>query len=206
MTELTKAQVSPETSDSSGTDSPGAGRGRLSPPLIAAAALAGALLIGIGIAGIVVGSQSDSGQPVAAPSGASTGPVGLVPVDSPQAGSADCSALLTDLPAALTNTGGALARRQLANPAPIGAAAWGGTSTTDPVVLRCGIEKPAELTATSELLGVGGVEWLRVNGTDSTTWYAVDRPVYVALTLPGGLSTGPIQDISTAISKALPAS
>lgn len=134
-----------------------------------------------------------------------TGPVALVPVDAPQAGSADCRTLLADLPASLDNAGGALRRRPLASPAPTGAMAWGGTVSSDPVVLRCGIDRPAELIPTAELLAVDGVDWLQVSGPDAATWYAVNRSVYVALTLPSGLSTGPLQEVSAAINRALPA-
>ena len=38
-----------------------------------------------------------------------------------------------------------------------------------------------------------------------STWFAVDRPVYVALTLPAGSGPTPIQEISRAIAKSLPA-
>jgi hypothetical protein len=40
--------------------------------------------------------------------------------------------------------------------------------------------------------------------TGRSTWFAVDRPVYVALTLPAGSGPTPIQAISAAISTALP--
>jgi hypothetical protein len=176
---------------------------KASPPLIAAAALAGTLLVGMGIAGIVLGSQSDPSTP--APPSAATGPVGLVPVDAPQAASPSCTTLLKGLPASLPNGKSPLARRPLANPAPAATAAWGGTDTTDPVTLRCGLERPSELTPTSELLSVDGVNWLQVTGDDAVSWYAVDRPVYVALTLPSGLNTGPLQEVSSVLSKLLPA-
>lgn len=182
----------------------------IAPPLIAATVLAGLLVVGMAVAGIVIGTAGargpGGGSAPGAASGATpeTGPVALVPVDAPQAGSAGCRTLLADLPASLDNAGGALRRRPLASPAPAGAMAWGGTATSDPVVLRCGIDRPAELSPTSELLAVDGVDWLQVSGPDSATWYAVNRPVYVALTLPGGLSTGPLQEISAAIGRALP--
>ncbi|CAN5246756.1 hypothetical protein BH11ACT7_BH11ACT7_32420 [soil metagenome] len=38
-----------------------------------------------------------------------------------------------------------------------------------------------------------------------TTWFAVDRPVYVALTLPAGSGPTPIQELSRTITKTLPA-
>jgi hypothetical protein len=171
--------------------------------LIAALGLGIALLVGVAVAGIVLGSAA--GGPVAAPRPtASTGPLLLVPVAAPQAGSAQCAALSRVLPATLANGDTPLHRRPLADPAPLAAAAWGGT-TGDPVVLRCGIERPPELTRTSELLGVSGVQWFRVAGDASATWYAVDRGATIALTLPDGLNTGPIQDVSTAIGTAIPA-
>ncbi|HEX5114449.1 MAG TPA: DUF3515 domain-containing protein [Pseudonocardiaceae bacterium] len=180
-----------------------AGR-RLSPPLIAALVLGVALVVGVAVAGIVLGP---SGGPAAStqPSATAnaTGPLLLVPVDAPQAGSPDCAALLRKLPATLANGATPLAARQLATPAPQAAAAWGGGD--DPVVLRCGIERPPELTPTSELLDVDGVQWLRVSAGDLATWYAVDRPVVVALTLPGDVGTGPIQDVSESVGATLPA-
>ena len=57
-----------------------------------------------------------------------------------------------------------------------------------PVVLRCGLPRPAELTPTSALLEVNGVRWLRwTTGCRDpviVTYVAVDRPVYVVFTAP----------------------
>jgi hypothetical protein len=174
----------------------------LSPPLVIALVLAGMLVIGIGIAGIVLGTSGTG--PTAAPQPApATGPVPLVPVAAPRAGSAQCAALDAALPATLANGNTPLHRRPLLAPAPQAAAAWGAGDT--PVVLRCGIERPPELTATSELLDVSGVRWFQITGDGMATWYAVDRAAVVALTLPNGLNTGPIQDVSAAISATMPA-
>jgi uncharacterized protein DUF3515 len=182
-----------------------AGR-RLSAPLIAALAIAVALVVGVAVAGLLSGPGG--GATATAPSTPATanptGPLLLVPVDAPQAGSPDCAALLRKLPATLANGGAPLAARELAAPAPPATAAWGGHDG-DPVVLRCGIERPPELTPTSELLDVDGVQWLRLSADGLTTWYAVDRPVVVALTLPGGIGTGPIQDVSDSIGATMPA-
>ncbi|HKN97968.1 MAG TPA: DUF3515 domain-containing protein [Pseudonocardiaceae bacterium] len=167
-----------------------------------------ALAVGVAVAGIVAGPGGGISAPAstssAPPTASPTGPVLLVPVDAPQAGSPECAALLRKLPATLANGRAPLPARQLAEPAPPAAAAWGGRHG-DPVVLRCGIERPPELTPTSELLDVDGVQWLRVSADGLTTWYAVDRPVVVALTLPGGIGTGPIQDVSDSIVATLPA-
>jgi hypothetical protein len=127
-----------------------------------------------------------------------------VPVAAPQAGSAWCAALARALPATLANGNTPLHRRPLAAPAPLAAAAWGAGDS--PVVLRCGLERPQELTSTSELLDVSGVRWFEVTGNGAATWYAVDRAAVVALTLPqSGGNTGPIQDVSAAISATMPA-
>jgi hypothetical protein len=83
-------------------------------------------------------------------------------------------------------------------------AAW-GNAQHDPVVLRCGIERPAELTPTSHLWQVNGsAQWLQLPGQVASTWVVVDRPVYLALTLPAGTGAGPLQDISTIVSTVLP--
>jgi hypothetical protein len=174
----------------------------LSPPLVIALVLAGVLVLGIGIAGIVLGTGGGTTNP-APTKAAATGPVPLVPVAAPLAGSAQCAALDRALPATLANGNTPLHRRALVAPAPQAAAAWGAGDT--PVVLRCGIERPPELTSTSELLDVSGVRWFQVTGNGAATWYAVDRAAVVALTLPDGLNTGPIQDISAAISATMPA-
>lgn len=170
----------------------------MSPPLIAALVLSALLVVGVAIAGIVLGRSATT--PTATPP--ATGPVVLVPVSAPQAGSAGCAALTRALPATLSNGANPLRRRPLAAPAPQAAAAWGAG---DPAVLRCGIERPPELTTTSELLDVSGVRWFQVTANGATTWYAVDRKAVIALTLPDGVATGPIQDVSTAITAAMPA-
>ena len=51
----------------------------------------------------------------------------------------------------------------------------------------------------SPLQVVDDVPWFRVAERPArTTWFAVDRPVYVALTLPDGSGPTPIQLLSTA--------
>ncbi|WP_020661826.1 DUF3515 domain-containing protein [Amycolatopsis benzoatilytica] len=129
-------------------------------------------------------------------------PLALVSVPAPQAGSADCKNLITGVPATLTSNGKELSPRTLAEPAPPSTVAWG---EPDPVVLRCGLERPPELTPSSQLRMVNKVQWLVVEQGGSATWYAVDRAVYVALTVPGNTGTGPLQAISDAISAKLPA-
>jgi hypothetical protein len=131
-----------------------------------------------------------------------TGALALPWVPAPQANSTECSALLAALPPELVSKGAKLARRELAQPAPPATTAWG---EPDPIVLRCGVERPPELTPTSQLRVVSGVQWLPLAGQGRSTWYIVDRAVYVALTVPDSAGTGPLQQTSDTVAATLPA-
>ncbi|HET8642881.1 MAG TPA: DUF3515 domain-containing protein [Pseudonocardiaceae bacterium] len=148
------------------------------------------------------------GNEAAEPDGA----LALPEIAAPAAGSAECRSLLERLPAALTSPGlkatdGAggtkLRQRSLAPPEPAGTAAWGRDANI--VTLRCGIDRPAELTRTAPLLEVSGVRWLRIDGEGLSTWVAVDRAVYLGLTFGDHAGTGPLQDLSETITGTLPA-
>ena len=54
---------------------------------------------------------------------------------------------------------------------------------------------------------VDDVEWFRLDdtGLGRSTWVSVDRPVYVALTLPNGSGSTPIQTLSEVIGRTMPA-
>ena len=52
---------------------------------------------------------------------------------------------------------------------------------------------------------VDAVQWFEVTDEGRSTWFAVDRPVYIALTLPGGSGPTPIQEISEVIARTLAA-
>ncbi|MEQ0558566.1 DUF3515 domain-containing protein [Amycolatopsis sp. NEAU-NG30] len=159
--------------------------------LVTAAALAVALAVAVGVFAWVKGSASPG-----------AGPLPLVPVPAPAAASPACATLLDAAPAELTSNGTRLARRELAAPAPPSTLAWG---TTDPLVLRCGLDRPPELTPSASLRLVNGVQWLQVPGEGASTWYVVDREVYAALTVPDTAGTGPLQEISDTVAAKLPA-
>lgn len=126
--------------------------------------------------------------------------VAVVSIAAPDALSPDCRALAEALPEQL----GDYRRAPLVEPAPAGAAAWRPEAGGEPVILRCGIARPAEFVVGTPLQGVDAVQWFEVADADRSTWFAVDRPVYVALTLPPGSGPTPIQSLSTVIAKALP--
>jgi hypothetical protein len=125
--------------------------------------------------------------------------VAIASVPAPKADSAECRALLDALPDQL----GDYRRAPAANPAPPGAAAW--KADAEPVVMRCGLDRPAEFVVGSPLQVVDAVQWFELADQGRSTWFAVDRPVYVALTLPQGSGPTPIQVISDVIAKTLPA-
>lgn len=131
-------------------------------------------------------------------------PVSVAALPAPESESAACADLLEALPDRL----GDFHRAELVEPAPAGAAAWQRDDGGEAVILRCGLARPAEFVVGAPLQVVDAVSWLRIaedGAADArTTWFAVDRPVYVALTLPAGSGPAPIQAVSDALTQALP--
>ena len=125
--------------------------------------------------------------------------VGAVP--APQADSAECRSLLATLPDRL----GDYRRAETAQPTPAGAAAW--QAGDEPVILRCGVDRPAEFVVGAPIQMVDQVQWFELVDPASgrSTWLCVDRPVYLALTLPDGSGPSPIQTMSEVIDRTMPA-
>ncbi|MGE3285032.1 MAG: DUF3515 domain-containing protein [Pseudonocardia sp.] len=166
-----------------------AGRVAIALPLLLAVVVAA-----LGIAGRLSGGAApQSPQP-------DTRPLAVAPVEAPDADGPECAAVLGALPAELPSDSGGLPARALAEPAPAGVRAW--AAVPRPVVLRCGLTRPAELGPTSSLLEIDGVSWLElpadVPGVPPS-YVAVDRPVYVALTAATELGSGPLQVVSEAL-------
>jgi hypothetical protein len=135
-------------------------------------------------------------------------PVVIPAASAPQAAAPACKALTAALPQRLGN----YQRAPLAQPAPEGATAWRAGPGSEPVVLRCGLDRPADFVVGSPIQVVDRVQWFQVStqsaGPDSThagrsTWYTVDRLVYVALTLPSGSGPTPIQELSDVIDRTV---
>lgn len=162
--------------------------------IIVAAALA---VAAIGVILVIAATRQAPPRPVALPA-----------VAAPRAGNPACRALTQALPQRL----GDYQRAPLAQPAPEGASAWRAARDGEPVVLRCGLDRPADFVVGSPLQAVDRVQWFEVAaGPQSaaeagrSTWYTVDRPVYVALTLPPGSGPTPIQELSEVIDRTLAA-
>jgi hypothetical protein len=159
------------------------------------ALLIAAVVVAIVAIGAVLGIAATRKAPVQ--------PVVIAAAPAPQSESTTCR----DLTNALPETLGEFHRVAAADPVPPGTAAWRGAADNYPVILRCGIDRPAEFVVGSPIQMVNAVQWFQVSdpGTDRSTWVTVDRPVYVALTLPKESGPTPIQALSDVIARAMPA-
>jgi hypothetical protein len=128
-------------------------------------------------------------------------PVAIAAAPAPQADGDACRALMKVLPDAM----GDYHRAAAVAPVPAGAAAWQAGPDGDPVIIRCGLDRPDDFVVSSPLQGVDDVQWFRIPGDGRTTWVTVDRSAYVALTLPDGSGPEPIQLISKAVAQVMPA-
>ncbi|WP_293003448.1 DUF3515 domain-containing protein [Mycobacterium sp.] len=156
------------------------------------AALITALVIAIGTIGVILAVAATRHR---------TAPAVIAAVPAPHAHDSSCQKLTDALPQQL----GDYTRAQVVQPAPVGAAAWQPAGKGDPVVLRCGLERPSDFVVGSPIQVVDRVQWFEVSQDQRSTWYAVDREVYVALTLPQGSGPTPIQQISELVDRILPA-
>lgn len=155
--------------------------------LIAALGLAVAAVAAV----IVVASRANSDQPVT-----------LQSLSNPSASSPDCRAFTAALPTSF----GSFHQVSLTQPAPESAAAWRTGPHSAPVVVRCGLERPPGFVMGSPLQVVDEVQWFQTDDrAHGSPWYAVDRRVYIALTLPPQDGPTPIQELSEIIAKTLPA-
>lgn len=163
------------------------------------------LLLAVAVAAIAITARVGG---IGEPAPPDTRPLAVAPVDAPDATGPGCTALLAALDGDLPASDGTLPVRAIAEPVQPGVRAW--AAAPRPVVLRCGLPRPVELTPTSALLEINGVRWLELDdGIPDpvvVTYVAVDRPVYVVLTTPTGVGSGPLQQVSDAVRATLAAS
>jgi hypothetical protein len=139
-----------------------------------------------------------SGQPGAASGTPRTG-TGPVTVAAPEhaddATKAACVAVFARLPVQL----GTLPARKTDSDSSF-VAAWGEPAT----VLRCGVNRPGDLTPRSAALvvDVNGVQWLPKQAPAATVFTTIDRAVYIEVTVPSVRAFDPA--LSDAV-RALPA-
>ena len=157
---------------------------------------------GLVIAAVVLGAAAITGVlAIAAARQTPPAPVAIGGVPAPGAQSGECQALMSSLPDRL----GDYQRAATADPTPPGTAAW--RTDFGPIILRCGLDRPAEFVVGAPIQMVNDVGWFRLDDPDapSSTWLCVDRAQYVALTLPSESGPGPIQAMSGLIERTMPA-
>ena len=131
-------------------------------------------------------------------------PLNAVTVPNPDGDSPECAEFL----AALGDELGDAKRVEFADPAPDAAAGYRLESGA-PVIVRCGLPAPQGFEVGTALTEVNEVQWFNepdpVAEVTDSTWVAVDRPVYVAITLPEDSGTGPIQAVSDTLKETMEA-
>ncbi|NLU81566.1 DUF3515 domain-containing protein [Rhodococcus sp. HNM0569] len=181
----------PEDTGAADADSSRNTSGRHPAVIATAVALPVALVVGLIVSALLAGRNPERE------------PVALGPVPAPAAPSAECGTLMAALPDQL----GDFDRAELVEPAPEATAAW-QQDEGEPIVLRCGLDRPLEFDQAAALQVVNGVQWFEVSGQDvgmaSSSWFAVDRGIYVGVTIPDGTGPTPLQDVSDTLSAALP--
>jgi hypothetical protein len=153
--------------------------------------------VGVAVAAVIVMLTFAATRQAAPPAK----PVAIAAAPAPHADSPQCAALLEALPEQL----GDYRRAEAVEPVPAGAAAWQADPEAAPVILRCGLDRPVDFVVGTPLQVVDDVQWFEASADGSSTWFAVDRGTYVALTLPSGSGPTPIQLVSKALARTMPA-
>jgi hypothetical protein len=120
-------------------------------------------------------------------------------LDSPALGpeaEESCTALMGNLPLELAGQ----PSRRVQSETPF-VYAWG----EPPVVLTCGVGRPAGWTVGASAIQINGVQW-HVDTSDpgARVWTAVDRPVSVEVRLPAGVDSAPVTALTVPLAEALP--
>ncbi|RBY82268.1 DUF3515 domain-containing protein [Blastococcus sp. TF02A-26] len=119
-----------------------------------------------------------------------------VPPATPETDAA-CPRFMTDLPVELAGE----RSRPVRSDTPY-AYAWG----EPPVVLRCGVERPAGFVVGGpQLFVLNGVAWfVDTTDPDVNVFTVVDRSVYVELAIPSSIDSEPAISLSPLITATLP--
>ncbi len=135
-------------------------------------------------------------QGTTAPGRADLPPLPLaVPPVTPEADQY-CPAVMSGLPLALAGE----QSRPVQSDSPF-AYAWG----EPPVVLVCGVDRPAGWVVGASAIEINGVQWFVDTGDpDTTVWTTVDRPVYVEVRLPASVDSAPVTALTAGLAQALP--
>ena len=104
-----------------------------------------------------------------------------------------CTALLGDLPTTVLDN-----ERRDVVPGRF-SAAWGDP----PISLRCGVQKPPMLTATSECFEVNGVGWFAEQASSGYLFTTIGRTTYVEVGVPADYApeANALVDLAAAVSE-----
>ena len=149
------------------------------------------------------GGDDDSGDPGPADIQGTTGPqradLPPLPIQVPPAppeATAPCEAVMRALPLELAGE----QSRPVDSDSPF-VYAWG----EPPVVLVCGVDRPAGWVVGASAIQINGVQWfVDTADPETTVWTTVDRPVYVEVALPASVDSAPVTALTTGLAQALP--
>ncbi|MFW0792690.1 DUF3515 domain-containing protein [Gordonia sp. CPCC 205515] len=115
-----------------------------------------------------------------------------------ESASADCAKLIAALPTSFDGFGD----KQVTG----STVKWPSDGDGEPVVLRCGISRPTELSPTSNLQVINPVQWFITDTVEGAgqAYVCVDHRPYVAMWIPVNAGNGPITDVSAVIATTLP--
>jgi hypothetical protein len=160
------------------------------------------LVVALAVLVRVLGGSDDGQSPPAQVEGGSSATredLPVLPVDVPPVtpeADASCPALMSTLPLDLEGKDS----RRVQSDSPY-AYAWGDPA----VVLICGVDRPARYVVGAALIQINGVQWyVDTSDPDTTVWTAVDRPVYVQISLPATVDSAPVTALTPQIAQALP--
>ena len=166
---------------------------------IIAAAVGVPVVLALVILANVVGGGDDGPADVGAGPTAQRADLPPLPVEVPPVtpeAEASCPGLMSTLPLELT---GELSRTVDSDS--LFAYAWG----EPPIVLVCGVDRPAGYVAGVSAIQINGVQWyVDTDDPDTTVWTTVDRPVYVQISLPASVDSAPVTALTPQIAQALP--
>jgi len=76
---------------------------------------------------------------------------------------------------------------------------------SEPIVLRCGVTRPAELAPTSSLQVIDPVQWFMTDTIEDRgqVYVCVDHRPYIAMWIPVGAGNAPLTDVSNLIARTL---
>jgi hypothetical protein len=145
------------------------------------------------------GDEPDGPARVAGSTSPQRADLPVLPLDVPPV-TPETDATCPDLMAALPLELAGEPSRRVRSDSPF-AYAWG----EPPIALICGVDRPAGFAPDSALYQINGVFWfVDDSDPDTTVWTAVDRPVYVEVTVPATVDSGPATVLSTTIAQVLP--